>query len=130
MIWMRKKWNIKSDLDEEPGSDKAVDEEVEAAVEDEEEVRDGWEDEHPCWEAENSLLLVIQVSSRISFLVYPLIAFEWMNATSICDGIFHPTLPCLYSQLGALKVPQGCRHLKNRESSWFEWHNGLTSSSL
>ena len=35
---------------EEPCSDKAVDEEVEAAVKNEEEVRDRREDEHPGWE--------------------------------------------------------------------------------
>ena len=46
-------------VDEEPGSDKAVDEEVETAVEDEEEVRGGLEDEHPRWEAANSLLLLL-----------------------------------------------------------------------
>ena len=46
-----------SDCDEEPGSDKAVDEEVETAVEDEEEMRDGREDEHPGWEAADSVIL-------------------------------------------------------------------------
>ena len=38
---------------EEPCSDEAVDEEVEAAVENEKEVGDRRQDEHPGWEADN-----------------------------------------------------------------------------
>ena len=38
---------------EVPCSDKAVDEKVEAAVENEEEVGDRRQDEHPSWEANN-----------------------------------------------------------------------------
>ena len=42
---------------EEPGSDKAVDDKVEAAVENKEEVGDGREDEHPSWEAVHCLFV-------------------------------------------------------------------------
>ena len=44
---------------DEPGSDKAVDDKVEAAVEDKEEVGDGREDEHPSWEAVHCLFVLI-----------------------------------------------------------------------